>query len=81
MTIGIVAVASLAARVYTRPLVTMTPTLRRTSSAASAGRRMEFSLCMAPLDDNVFLFYVTKLAQALPDCLDAGRVSGRGVNT
>src|SRR5215469_9597398 len=39
MTIGIVTVASLAARVDIGPLVTMMSTLRRTSSDASAGRR------------------------------------------
>ena len=42
MTMGIVAVASLAARVGTEPGVTMMSTLRRTSSAASAGRRSSF---------------------------------------
>ena len=39
MTMGIVEVASLAARVAAGPAVTMMSTLRRTSSAASAGRR------------------------------------------
>ncbi len=42
MTMGIVEVASLAARVAVGPAVTMTSTLRRTSSAASAGRRSSF---------------------------------------
>ena len=80
MTMGIVAVASLAARVAVGPAVTMTSTLRRTSSAASAGRRSSFSLCISPLNDNVFPLHVAKLAQTLPECLDAGRVSGRGGN-
>ena len=42
MTMGIVEVASLAARVAVGPPVTITSTLRRTSSAASAGRRSGF---------------------------------------
>ena len=42
MTMGIVEVASLAARVAWGPAVTMMSTLRRTSSAASAGRRSNF---------------------------------------
>jgi predicted ATPase len=42
MTMGIVTVASLAARVPDGPVVTMTSTLRRASSAATAGRRSGF---------------------------------------
>ncbi len=42
MTMGIVEVASLAERVVVRPAETMMSTLRRTSSAASAGRRSSF---------------------------------------
>src|SRR5688500_11643399 len=42
MTIGIIEVASLAGRVVVGPVVTMTSTLRRTSSAASAGSRSSF---------------------------------------
>src|SRR5262245_54501571 len=42
MTIGTVAVASLAERVPAEVPVTMTSTLRRTSSAASAGKRSSF---------------------------------------
>ena len=42
MTMGIVTVASLAGRVDAGPAVTMTSTLRRTSSAASSGRRSSF---------------------------------------
>ena len=42
MTMGIVVVASFAARVGNGPAVTMMSTLRRTSSAASAGRRSSF---------------------------------------
>ena len=44
MTMGIVEVASLAARVVVVPWVTMIFTLRRTSSAASAGEAIKFSL-------------------------------------
>ena len=78
---GIVIVAFLAARVGIGPAVTMTSTLRRTSSAASAGQAIEFSLCISPLNDNVFPLHVAKLAQTLPECLDAGRVSGKGAST
>ena len=42
MTMGIVLVASLAARFAVEPPETMTSTLRRTSSAASVGRRSGF---------------------------------------
>ena len=42
MTMGIVTVASLAARVSTEPPETITSTLRCTSSAASAGIRSDF---------------------------------------
>ena len=73
MTMGIVTVASLAARVGIGPAVTMTSTLRRTSSAAKRGKAIEFSLCISPLNDNVFPLHVPKLAQTLPECLDAGR--------
>ena len=41
-TMGIVAVASLAARVSVAPDETMTSTLRRKSSAARAGARLKF---------------------------------------
>ena len=78
MTMGIVEVASLAARVRCGPPVTMTSTLRRTSSAASSGRRSGFSLRRSLLNDNVFPLDVSKLAQTLPECLDAGRDSGKG---
>ena len=42
MTMGIVAVASLAERKSPTPVTTITSTLRRTSSVASAGRRSTF---------------------------------------
>ena len=77
MTMGIVAVASLAARVSVEPAVTMTSTLRRTSSAASVREAIEFSLRRSPLNDNVFPLHVPKLAQPLAECLDAGRGSGK----
>ena len=73
MTIGIVVVASLAARVAVGPPVTMTSTLRRTNSAASSGRRSSFPLCVSILNDNVFPLHIPELAQTLPECLDAGR--------
>ena len=78
MTMGIVEVASLAARVTIGPAVTMMSTLRPTSSAASPGSAIEFTLCISPLNDNVFPLHVTKLAQPLPECLDTGRDRGSG---
>src|SRR5215467_10826260 len=43
MTMGIVVVASFAARAATRPCATMTSTLSRTSSAAKPGRRSDLA--------------------------------------
>ena len=45
------------------------------------GEAIEFSLRISPLNDNVFPLHVPKLAQTLPECLDAGRDSGRGGST
>ena len=70
MTMGIVEVASLAARVASGPTVTMISTLRRTSSAASSGAD-QLSLGISVLDDNVFPLHVPKLAEPLPECLNA----------
>src|SRR5262249_8321938 len=42
---------------------------------------IEFSVGRSPLNDDVFPFHVAKLAQTLPECLDAGRVSGKGGTT
>ena len=68
MTIGIVVVASLAARVTCGPAVTMTSTLRRTSSdSASAGEISNFSIRIAPFKDDAFPLYIAQLAQALPE--------------
>ena len=61
--------------------MTMTSTLRRTSSAASVGQAIEFSLRRSPLNDNVFPLDVAELAQTLAECLDAGRVSGKGASS
>ena len=36
-----------------------------------------FSLSRSPLNDNVFSLDVAKLAQTLPECLDAGRAAER----
>ena len=73
MTMGIVEVASLAERVDVGPAETMISTLRRTSSAASAGSRSSFPSAESPLNDNVFSLHVAKLAQTLPESFDAGR--------
>ena len=40
----------------------------------------EFSLSRSPLNDNVFPLHVPKIAQTLPECLDAGRENGSGGN-
>ena len=72
MTIGIVLVASLAARVAVEPAVTMTSTLRRTSSAASE-EPDQLALGISLFDDNVFSLDVPKLAQTLAECLEPGR--------
>jgi hypothetical protein len=35
------------------------------------------SFCISPLNDNAFPFHLSKLAQALPECLVAGQAGGR----
>ena len=42
------------------------------------GEAVQFSLCISPLNDNVFPLHVSKLAQTLPECLDAGRRERKG---
>ena len=39
---------------------------------------IELSLSVSPLNNNVFPFYVTEIAQPMPESLDAGRENGRG---
>ena len=78
MTMGIVTVAALAGRVADGPAVTMTSTLRRTSSAASEGRRSSCPSADRHSMTMVFPLHVPQLAQALPECLGAGRHHGQG---
>ena len=78
MTMGIVEVAALAARVGAGPSVTITSTLRRTSSAASSVQAIEFSLCPSNVNDNVFPLCVPKLAQPLAKRVDTELARGSG---
>ena len=50
------------------PAITMTSTLRRTSSAARSGARSRFPSEHAIINDNVFPFDVATFAQTLPEC-------------
>ena len=76
ITMGIVLVAFLAARIHgPPPATTIISTLRRTNSAASSGRPIALSLRISVLDGNVLSLYVPKLAQSLPNCL--GRADSR----
>jgi hypothetical protein len=77
MTMGIVVVACLAARVGSTPAATITSTLRRTSSAARPGSR---SACESAYRHSIARFcprYI-QLAQPLTESLDAGGVGGSG---
>ena len=78
MTMGIVTVASLAARVAAGPrdddIHVETHELGR-----EVGQAVEFSLRLSILNDNVFTLHLAKLAQTLPECLAAVRASGREV--
>ena len=78
MTMGIVTVASLAARVSCRTTRDDDVYLETHELGRERREAIEFSLCISPLNDNVFPLDVPKLAQTLPECLDAGRDSGRG---
>ena len=78
MTMGIVAVASLAATGCCRTSRDDDVYLETHQLGRERGEAIEFSLCRSPLNDNVFSLHVPKLAQTLPECLDAGRDSGRG---
>ena len=78
ITMGIVVVASLAARVAVGPARDDNVYFETHEFGRKRGEAIEFSLCRSPLNDNVFPLHVPKLAQTLPECLDAGRGSGRG---
>ena len=77
MTIGMVTVACLAARVTVAPVVMITSTLSCTSSVATAARRSSRPFCRSLLKNYVFPFHITKLAQTLPERL----ISQRGTTT
>ena len=71
MTIGMVLVACLAAEARNGPGDTMTSTLSRTSSAASAGSRSAVTFRPAVLDDEVLPLDLAQLAETLSERLDA----------
>jgi hypothetical protein len=77
---GIVEVASFTARVPVEPWVTITATLRRSSSAAHRVTIL-FSLRKAMLDNDVLSFYVTQLTQSLHEGFDTVRGIGREAGT
>jgi hypothetical protein len=41
-----------------------------------ARKSVRFAVRMSPLNDDIFPLHVPEFAQALPECLDAGRVNG-----
>ena len=73
---GIVVVASLAARVGWRTGGDDDIHLETHELGRKRGEAIEFSLCIAILNDNIFPLHVAKLAQPLPQRLDAVRDSG-----
>src|ERR1051325_3999744 len=80
VTMGIVTVASLAARVAAGPLVRITSTLRRTSSAARPRSRSALP-CANRHSIRMFFPSTYPNSQTLPKCLDADGDSGRRVTT
>ena len=73
ITMGIVLVAFLGRTdCWSHHPLTMISTLRRTSSAASSGRRSSFPSAYRYSMTMFLPFYVAKLAQTLPECLGAG---------
>ena len=76
ITMGMFVVAFLAADVAGVPEVTIRSTLSRTKSDASSGKRSSFSLCESILDGDVLSFNPAKLAQLLPERVQADRDIG-----
>ena len=70
MTMGIVLVACLAARIAGGDVATRTSTLSCTSSATKAWDTVRLSLNVAILNQDVFSLDITEIAQPLPECLD-----------
>ena len=80
MTIGIVPVACLAAKLAGEPEARMSSTFRATSSAARSGSRSLRPSEEAVLDDDVLALDVAVLAQPLEKALDQKRPSRRPEN-
>ena len=81
MTMGIVAVASLAARIYSRTARNDNVYLETHQLGRERALAIAFSLRRPPLNYNVFSLHIPKLAQTLAECLSAGRGSGkRGIS-
>ena len=78
MTIGIVDVAPLAARVGRPTARDDDLDLESHELGRERGKTFQFSLCRSPLDENVFSLDVTELAKTLPETLDACRDSREG---
>jgi hypothetical protein len=73
MTIGIVVVASLAAKLAGEPEATITSTFSATSSAASTGEPIVAVLREPVRDDDILALDVAELAQSLEQALDEER--------
>ena len=81
ITMGIVLVACLAARIPPIAAETNTSTLSCTSSAAKPGRRSPYSLSIAILDKDAFPLNITEIPQPLPECiLEQIGIGGRGLD-
>ena len=78
MTMGIVTVASLSGTGCCRATRDDDVYLETHELSRKRSEAIALSFCKSPLNDNVFPLDVPKLPQTLPECLDAGRVSGRG---
>ena len=72
MTMGIVAVASLAERKSSTP-VNDNVYFETHQLSRERGKAIDFSLMTSPFNDNVFPLDVSKLAQTLAECLCARR--------
>ena len=75
MTMGIVAVASLAARGSCRTADDDDVYFETHEFGRKRGQAIEFSLCISILNDDIFPLDVAKLAQTLPECLDAAALA------
>src|SRR5215813_14100483 len=78
MTMGIVEVASLAARVTVGPPCDDHVYLETDQVGSKLGQSVGFSLRRPPINDNVFSLHIAKLAQTVPERLDTGCISGKG---